>query len=256
VRRSLIVRLFGGGRAPATPADLDRAASLGMLGQVPVQGGAAHSTDGYQLADFCSLLGGHAQGEPQCVLCRGRLLWWVGRLWLSCTSAVVFEINDTPRRIGWRTERVSGHVVQLGTLAGVARGSLADGLVGDEVGTSASGGGVLGCGDEELSGGVEVWACHPALSMPLSEDEVDVLALADAKADPSVHLRTHRALSHRLLLGPLGGGNHGDRDGAAEPGDRVGVFGGVGRAPCAPGILSPRKIILKGVSAADATAEP
>ena len=32
VRRSLIVRFHGGGRTPAAPADLDRAASLGVLG--------------------------------------------------------------------------------------------------------------------------------------------------------------------------------------------------------------------------------
>jgi hypothetical protein len=47
----------------------------------------------------------------------------------------------------------------------------------------------------------------------LAEDQVDVAALADAEADPQVHLRAHRALAHGLLGRPLGRGHQGDGDG-------------------------------------------
>ena len=55
VRRSLTVRLLGGGRPPATTADLNGASSSGMLGQTPVNGRASHSGNAHQLTDFCSL---------------------------------------------------------------------------------------------------------------------------------------------------------------------------------------------------------
>ena len=44
VRQLLTVRLLGGDGTPAAPADLDRAARLGVLGQVPVQRRAARIT--------------------------------------------------------------------------------------------------------------------------------------------------------------------------------------------------------------------
>jgi hypothetical protein len=56
-----------------------------------------------------------------------------------------------------------------------------------------------------------VWACHPVVSIhPPSEDQVNVFALPDAEADPGVHLRAHRALSHRLPCRPLGCINESD----------------------------------------------
>lgn len=79
------------------------------------------------------------------------------------------------------------------------RGCLGDVLVGDEVGAGAPGGVVLGGGDEELAGGVEDVGVPSGIEHALAEDQVDVAALADAEADPQVHLRAHRALAHGLL---------------------------------------------------------
>ena len=98
-----------------------------------------------------------------------------------------------------------------------------DGLVGDQVGAGAPGCVVLGCGDEELAGRVERVRLPAGGEHALAEDEVDVLAFADAEADPDVHLGADRALAHGLLGRPLGGGDEGDGDGPAAPGDRVGV---------------------------------
>jgi hypothetical protein len=50
-----------------------------------------------------------------------------------------------------------------------------------------------------------------------AEDEVDVLALADAEANPHVHLRAQRTLAHRFLGGALGRGEQGDRHSPAAP---------------------------------------
>jgi hypothetical protein len=58
VRQLLTVRPLGGGRAPATPADLYRVAGLGVLGEVAVQRRAAHAGDAHQLADPDALVGG------------------------------------------------------------------------------------------------------------------------------------------------------------------------------------------------------
>jgi hypothetical protein len=52
-----------------------------------------------------------------------------------------------------------------------------------------------------------VWACHPALSIPLPENEVDVLALTDPEADAYVHLGAHRTLAHGFLGRALRGGD-------------------------------------------------
>jgi len=73
VRRLLTVRLLGGSRAPVAPADLHRAACLGVLGQVAVQRRAAHAGDAHQLADPDAFVGRHAQREPQCFS-------WIGRI--------------------------------------------------------------------------------------------------------------------------------------------------------------------------------
>ena len=73
VRRSLTVRLLGSGRRPpAATADLNRAPGPGVLGQTAIQGGTAHSGHMHQLADLDAFVGGHAQREPQCLLCAGR----------------------------------------------------------------------------------------------------------------------------------------------------------------------------------------
>jgi hypothetical protein len=47
VRQLLTVRLLGGDRAPATPADLYRVARLGELSQVAVERRAAHAGDSH-----------------------------------------------------------------------------------------------------------------------------------------------------------------------------------------------------------------
>jgi hypothetical protein len=63
----------------------------------------------------------------------------------------------------------------------------------------------------------------PGVEHALAEDQIDVFAFANPEADPSVHLGSDSALAHRLLRRPLGRGNEGYRDCAAEPGDRVAV---------------------------------
>jgi hypothetical protein len=87
---------------------------------------------------------------------------------------------------------------------------------------------VLRCGDEELAGRVERVGVPPGGEHALPEYQVDVFALADAEADPRVHLGTHRALPHGLLRRPLGGGDQCYRHGAAESRDGVGISHGAG----------------------------
>ena len=82
---------------------------------------------------------------------------------------------------------------------------------------------MLGVGDEELTGRVERVRGPARGEHALPEDQVDVAPLADAEADPRVHLRADRALPHGLLGWPLGRGYQGDGDRAAEAGDGVGV---------------------------------
>src|ERR1017187_216886 len=62
--RSLTVTLFGEAGAPPAPADLVGAAFADEVAQVPVERGARHSGEGYQLADFPSFLGRGAQRVP------------------------------------------------------------------------------------------------------------------------------------------------------------------------------------------------
>jgi hypothetical protein len=88
---------------------------------------------------------------------------------------------------------------------------------------------VLGGGDEELARRVERVGVPACSEHALSEDEIDVLALADAEADAHVHLRADRALSHGLLGWPLGRGDEVDGDRASATGDRVSVLDRFGR---------------------------
>jgi D-sedoheptulose 7-phosphate isomerase len=88
--------------------------------------------------------------------------------------------------------------------------------------------GVLGGGDQELAGRVERVRVPSRSEHPLPQDQVRVSSLADPEADPRVHLRADRALSHGFLGRPLGRGDQGYRDRSAEAGDSVGVAHGVG----------------------------
>jgi hypothetical protein len=62
----------------------------------------------------------------------------------------------------------------------VVRGGFHD-LIGKEVSAGTLGHVVLGCGDEELAGGVEGVGVPACGEHALSEDEIDVLAFADAE---------------------------------------------------------------------------
>ncbi len=58
-----------------------------------------------------------------------------------------------------------------------------------------------------------------------SQDEADVLALADTKAYPQVHLGAHRALAHGFLRGPLSSGYQRDGYGGTKSGVVLTLFG-------------------------------
>ena len=81
-------------------------------------------------------------------------------------------------------DRVPGFLVQPGTVTGVTRGGIGDDLVGEQVGACALRRIVFGCGDEEFTGCIEVVGIPSGAEHSLSEDQVDVLALADAEAYP------------------------------------------------------------------------
>lgn len=68
VRRSLTVRLLGGGRPPVATADLNGSPSSGMLSQTPVNGRTGHSSNAHQLTDFYALVRSHAEREPKRLL--------------------------------------------------------------------------------------------------------------------------------------------------------------------------------------------
>jgi hypothetical protein len=72
---------------------------------------------------------------------------------------------------------------------------------------------------QEFARGVESVGVPARSKHALARDEVDVVVLADAEADPGVHLRQHGALPHGLPGGPLGGSDQVDGDRAATPGD-------------------------------------
>src|SRR5438067_2387092 len=86
VRRSLTVRLLGGGRPPSATADLNGSSSSGMLSQTPVNGRASHSGDAHQLTDFCSFFWSRAESKPEHILRRRvsffrrseRIVRWLG----------------------------------------------------------------------------------------------------------------------------------------------------------------------------------
>jgi hypothetical protein len=58
---------------------------------------------------------------------------------------------------------------------------------------------------QEFARGVESVGVPARSKHALAKDEVDVLALADMKADPDVHPRAHDTLPHGLPGGLLGG---------------------------------------------------
>src|SRR5260370_19896727 len=61
--------------------------------------------------------------------------------------------------------------------------------------------------------------------MPCPRTRPDVLALADAKAYPQVHLGAHRALAHGFLRGPLSSGYQRDGYGGTKWGGGITLFG-------------------------------
>ena len=90
--------------------------------------------------------------------------------------------------------------VQSGTVTGVARGGLGDGLVGEEVGACAFRRLMLGCGYEEFAGRVEVVGIPVCAEHALAKDQVDVFAFADAEAYPwSIWERTFPVIKPRFL---------------------------------------------------------
>ena len=144
---------------------------------------------------------------------------------VSTTSADDASGGSVARCCSMRLPR---YLIERRPEVGVPAGRVGDGLVGDEVGAGSPGRVVLGGRDQELAGRVERVGVPARGEHALAEDEVDVLAFADAEADPDVHLRAHRALAHGLLRRPLGRGDEVDGDGASAPGDGVGVLDGVG----------------------------
>src|SRR6266536_148901 len=68
MRQLLIVTARGGAGPPPAPADLDGAAGAGVLGEMAVQGRAAHAAGAHQLRDVSPVVGRHAQCEPQRLL--------------------------------------------------------------------------------------------------------------------------------------------------------------------------------------------
>ncbi len=101
--------------------------------------------------------------------------------------------------------------------------------VGDQVRARPIGGGVLGIGYQERARLGER-ACVPSGGeRALAEDQVSVAPFADAQADPHVHLGADSVAAHRVLGRPLGRHDERHGDGAAAPGDRVGVLKCFGR---------------------------
>lgn len=145
VRQLLTVRLLGGDRAPAAPADLNRAARLGMLGQVAVQRRAAHPGDAHQLANADAVVGCYAQGEPQRLGSVGHV---ATSRFLLALLVVLVRVDAVFVPVGaWAAgglDRAARDLMQLRAAGGVPRGSLGNISVGDEVSTGAPGGVVLG----------------------------------------------------------------------------------------------------------------
>ena len=81
---------------------------------------------------------------------------------------------------------------------------------------------MLGSGYQELSGGVERVRGPSCGEHSLTEDEVDVFAFADTKANAYIHLRADRTLSHGFLGWALSGRNEGDGHGTATASDGIG----------------------------------
>ena len=221
--------VLGGDRAPAAPSDLDGAAGLGELGEVAVQRGTSHAAGPHQVGDVGSFLGCRAQSGPERAFGRGGAGNRPGCRRARARRGGRFGGTTVAGSAG-----ASGSSAPRDTSSSAGRrgGEVVDGaghvVIGDEVRAGAPGRGVLGCGDQELAGRVERVRVPPRGEHALSEDQVHVSPLADAEADPRVHLRAHRALPHRLLGWPLGRGDEGYRDRAAQARDGVGVAHRVG----------------------------
>jgi hypothetical protein len=114
--------------APATPADLYRVTRLGMLGQAPVQGRAAHAGDPHKLADP-EASGCRAQGEPQRFRASTGVSADKPHLSLLCVGRCAMVGTDPGNAIGSRLREVT-----LGMIADAA-------IVSDTADRSLDGGG-------------------------------------------------------------------------------------------------------------------
>jgi hypothetical protein len=109
--------ILGSGGAPAAAAGLDGAAGLGVLGQVPVEGGAVHAGEAQEFGDVGALVGGGAQGEPESVFGSG------GAGGLICVVLGVAGVVPGFRSGCGSSDRGAGQVVELGPDGGEVGGS-------------------------------------------------------------------------------------------------------------------------------------
>src|ERR1039457_4093950 len=138
---------------PAPAADLDDLAVAGQVLQPLVDPRAAHFGLVHQLGHGDAFARSEREGGPQ------DRLWGAPSVVLGAPGAVrVFRARRGRRVARVRScaglHRALGHLVQLRTQADMLAGSVADDLVGENVRAGTAGCVVLGCGDEELAGGV------------------------------------------------------------------------------------------------------
>ena len=78
---------------------------------------------------------------------------------------------------------------------------ISEGFICKEVGACATRNIVLGCGDQEFAGSVEIMGIPAGAEHSLTKDQIHVSRFADAEAYPHVHLRSDGALTHGFCVG-------------------------------------------------------
>src|ERR1019366_7429232 len=221
-RHRQLLWVIGDG-SPAAVADPGGLATAGQLAELLVDPRAAHARCLHQVRYRTALLGRAGQGGQQNGrrVARGISSARAAGVILAARDHLGGLVNaDGPRCL---VGREPGYVIEERPDLGVLARGGADGFVGEQVRAGTAGNIVLGSGDQEFSGRVERVRVPSGGEHSLAEDEVDIFALADAKADADVHLRSDGAFSHGFLGRALGCRDQGDRDGTAAAGDGIGV---------------------------------
>jgi hypothetical protein len=115
-------------------------------------------------------------------------------------------------------------LAEFAAIAGVSRGGTGDDPAGEEAG-ACLGVSCPGANTRNFPGALRLRGVPAGSEHALSQDEADVLALADTKAYPQVHLGAHRALAHGFLRGPLSSGYQRDGYGGTKSGVVLTLFG-------------------------------